>query len=103
MFGALLLAGCFGGKNPAANAHPKMIVTVDQGLEGKVVKAESNLQFVILNFPLGQMPAIGQRLVVYRNGLKIGELKVSGPQQDDNIIADVTTGEAAAGDDVRDR
>jgi hypothetical protein len=38
---------------------------------------------------------------LYRNGLKVGELRVTGPQQDANIVADVITGDAAAGDEVR--
>jgi hypothetical protein len=40
---------------------------------------------------------------VYRRGLKVGEVKVTGPQRDDNIVADITAGEAAVGDEVRDR
>jgi hypothetical protein len=33
--------------------------------------------------------------------LKVGEVRVSGPQRDDNIVADLVTGTAAAGDEVR--
>jgi hypothetical protein len=49
------------------------------------------------------MAAIEQQLVLYRQGQKIGEVKVTGPQQDDNIIADVLSGEAEAGDEVREK
>jgi hypothetical protein len=49
------------------------------------------------------MAAIDQRLNVYRGGLKVGELIVTGPQREDSIVADVTAGEARTGDEVRDR
>jgi hypothetical protein len=104
---ALCSAGCFGRKNqapPPATAHsashPKLIVTADQFLTGKVASVNPDLQFVVLNFPIGQMPSIGQRLVVFRNGLKVGEVHVSGPQRDDDIIADIVAGEAVVGDEV---
>ncbi len=35
--------------------------------------------------------------------MKVGEVKITGPQQDNNIVADLVTGEAQVGDDVRDQ
>jgi len=49
------------------------------------------------------MPAFDQILNVYRKGLKVAEVKVTGPKQDDLIVADLSQGSAAVGDDVRDR
>ena len=49
------------------------------------------------------MAAVGQRLNVYRFGLKVGEIKVTGPQRDDNIVGDIVAGEARKGDDVREQ
>jgi len=87
--------------NAAANAS--LIVTPEEGLNGTVAWVNTELRFVVVTFPLGQLPAQGQRLSVYRGGLKIGEVKVNGPQQDDSVVADVVTGEAGQGDAVRDR
>ena len=56
-----------------------------------------------MNFPSGQMPKIDQSLFLYRNGLKSAELKVTGPQSENNIAADVVSGDAQVGDDVRDQ
>lgn len=86
---------------PAPTAQP--MVTPVEGLTGKVSSANSNLRFVVLTFPLGQMAKVDQRLNVYRAGLKVGELLVTGPQRDDSIVADITAGEAQAGDEVRDK
>ena len=121
LFGALIFSGCFAKKarfveppgssgtvaasvstNTSA-AKPTLIVTPDNGLSGRVTSFNPNLRFVVLTFPVGQMPAIDQRLSVYRGGLKVGEVKVTGPQQDDNIVADIVAGDSAKGDEVRDK
>ena len=81
----------------------KVTLVPDTGLVGKVASANASLHFVVLNFPVGRMAAVEQSLVLYRQGQKIGEVKVTGPQQDDNIIADVVSGEAEAGDEVREK
>ncbi len=81
----------------------KMIVTPETGLTGKVARVNPEGRFVVLNFPIGRLPALDQRLSLYRLGLKVGEVKVTGPQLDDNVVADLIAGDARAGDDVRDR
>ena len=68
-----------------------------------MLKVNGAARFVVLNFPIGRLPSIEQRLNVYRQNLKVGEVKVTGPQREDNIVADISVGEAAVGDDVRDR
>jgi hypothetical protein len=113
--GLLLLSGCARGKPPAARAVPapaaagrpasgqKLIVTPDQGLDGRIAWVNSNLQFVVITFPIGQMPAVDQRLNIYRHGLKVGEVRITGPQNDDSIVGDILAGAAAPGDWIRDR
>jgi hypothetical protein len=70
---------------------------------GRIASANAAARFVVLSFPIGRLPALDQRLSVYRGGLKVAELKVTGPQMDDAIVADVTTGNAEPGDEVRDQ
>jgi hypothetical protein len=65
--------------------------------------ANPQARFAVLNFAFGPMPALDQRLDVYRDGLKTGEVKVSGPQRDDNIVADMVEGNCQIGDEVRGR
>ncbi|MBI3853251.1 MAG: hypothetical protein HY298_23625 [Verrucomicrobia bacterium] len=85
------------------NTVPKPIVTPELALVGKVVRFSSEGRFVVLNFPIGHLPGEHQRLNVYRQGLKVGEVKVTGPQRDDNTVADIVTGEAQVGDEARDK
>ena len=47
------------------------------------------------------MPAVDQRLNVYHDGQKTGEVKVTGPTRDTTIAGDITAGEARVGDEVR--
>jgi hypothetical protein len=109
--GLCLMSGCSSSKtgNGAGSiAPPKFAPAAEQGivapensLSGKVVKVNPNGRFVIINFPLGQMPATERQFMVYRRGLKVAEIRISGPRLDDNIVADVTAGEVEVGDVVR--
>ena len=115
----LAVAGCAGRTNQApptagapragAAAAPAgapatnrpLIVTPDNTLVGKVALVNATARLVVLNFPLGKMAAPEQRLSLYRRGLKVGEVKVTGPQREDNIVADLVAGEAEVGDEAR--
>ena len=55
----------------------------------------------MLTFPLGTMPPPEKRLNVYRGGLKVAEVKVSGAPLDINVVADIVAGECQVGDEVR--
>ncbi len=86
---------------PKPATNQTLIVTPANVLVGKVALANSVGRFVVLNFPLGKMAAVGQRFNVYRHGLKVGEVKVTGPQREDNTVADLVAGEAEVGDEAR--
>lgn len=83
--------------------NQKLILTPETGLSGRVVRVNPSARFAILNFPIGHLPYLEQRLNVYRLGLKTGEIIVTGPQLDDNIVGDVVIGDVQPGDEVRDR
>lgn len=116
----LLVAGLLGGcatnppapaaKTGAATAKTGVfsevplapIVTPDNSLTAKVASYNSVGRYVVLSFPIGQMPKLGQTLFLYRGGLKVAELEVTGPQRDNNIVADLTKGDVQMSDEVRD-
>jgi hypothetical protein len=101
----IALVGCAHSKpkTEAPAAPSTTIVTPDSSLAGRVVSYNSTGRFVVLNFPSRQMPNMDQRLFLYRAGLKVAEVKVTGPQNDDNIVADLASGDAKIGDEVRNR
>lgn len=88
-------------KTSAADAKP--IVTPENLLVGSVATFNTAGRFVVLDFPVGKMPALDQTLFVFRQGLKVGEVKITGPERDHNTVADLISGEARKGDEVRDK
>jgi hypothetical protein len=82
---------------------PQPIVTPDNSLAAKVVRYNSVGRFVVLSFPVGQMPQTGQTFFIYRAGMKIGQIKITGPQRDNDTVADLVEGDAQEGDDVREQ
>jgi len=110
----LVLCGCWGKRHSKADSasktgafdesgKKKLIVTQENSLIGKVALVNPTARFVVLNFPIGRLPLMEQHLNLYRGGLKVGEVKVTGPQYDDNVVADLVAGESEVGDQVRDK
>jgi hypothetical protein len=110
---ALACAGCASHKGGSAGfseipARPSASVFRDQVtltpetvLIGKVARVNQDGRFAVMTFPIGHLPLLNQRLNVYRQGLKVGEIRVTGPQLDDNVVGDISAGEAQATDEVR--
>jgi hypothetical protein len=92
-----------GAKPASPKKHSEAIVNPAEGSTGKVVLVNPNARYVVLSYPLGTMPAAGERLHVYRAGLKVAELKVTGPTRDTNTVADITTGDCQPGDVVKEK
>jgi TRAP-type C4-dicarboxylate transport system substrate-binding protein len=115
LFFALLLAlaasGCSWTSHKNTTVHPAAaaatapapIITPDYSLAAKVVSVNTVGRFVVMGFPASQMPKVDQTLFLYRNSLKVAEVRVTGPQSDNDIVADLTSGEAQVGDTVRDQ
>ncbi len=81
----------------------KPIITPDNSLRARVADYNATGRFVVLSFPVGQMPKLNQTMFLYRDGLKVGEARITGPQQNNDIVADLVTGTAQAGDEVREQ
>lgn len=121
LIGALAASGCarrqaasppsrFAPVEPAALAPPgasrfedKLIVTPTTTLVGKVARVNLTSRYVVLSFTVGRLPAMGQGMFLYRRGLKVAEIKVNGPQQEENVVADLVTGDAEVGDEAREK
>ena len=104
MLTGMLLAGCASTPKTAAKSIPSnSIVTPDDSITATVAMYDATGRFVVLNCPADKMPKTDQVLFLYRDGLKVGEVKVTGPQRDNSTVADLTSGEAKIGDEVRDQ
>ena len=115
LFTVVLLALCLPGcswlpthKSAAAKptkvfvAKPAAVVTPDLSLAAKVVSLNAVGRFVVLNFPADRVPKLQQTMFIYRSGLKVAEVKITGPQDaENNIVADLVSGDPKIGDNVR--
>lgn len=72
-------------------------------MNGRVVNAPPGTGVAVVNFPIGQLPEMNRTLSVYRNGVKVGKLLMTGPQRDDNVAAEIVEGDVRPGDEARDR
>jgi len=88
---------------PTPETKPAVIVTPDDSLRGSIVSVNDVGRFVVLKFTLGKIPALDSTLYVYRQGVKVAELKVTGPRKDDHTVADIKSGDCRPDDEVRDR
>jgi len=88
---------------PAPANNQKLIVTPGSGYSGRVETYNDAGNFVVLDFPISNVPPTDHRLLVYRDGAKVGELKITGPQKENHTVADLVQGEARKGDEVRDK
>ncbi len=109
---ALLIAGC--AQSPAASRRVRSVPPdVAQGstnvtvvpvvaITGKVVLVDRKGGFVVLRLAPMLSPFKDTRLFVYHNGKKTAELRISGPQQDVNTVADIMAGDPQPNDLVSD-
>jgi hypothetical protein len=106
---SLLLAGCIHHNQtpapkpapPVATQPPKPVIKPDLRQAGRVAMVNVAARFVVISFPPGPMPQADRRLSVYRDGVKVGELKVTGPQRDNDTVAEIVSGEIQLNDEVR--
>lgn len=105
LLASVILSGCALRKSasPSPPAGPQAIVTPDESFTARVVSVNTVGRFVVLSFPAEPLPRLQQSLFLYRSGLKVAEVKVTGPAEDENIVADLVTGDAQIGDEVRDQ
>ncbi|HEY3862905.1 MAG TPA: hypothetical protein VGO59_13555 [Verrucomicrobiae bacterium] len=104
--GALLITGCRHAKPPVRQPPPatkpagKTYVTPELGTIGRVEMVNTAGRFVVISFPAGHVPPLGQHWTVRHQGLKIGRVTISGPQHDIDTVADIVEGDANVGDEV---
>ena len=77
------------------------VITPATPIGGKVLFVDRPARFAVITFSITDVPQNGQRLSVYRKGLKVGELKVTGPREESNTVADIVAGEVQPNDEVR--
>jgi len=73
----LLVVGCANPAppRPAPARTPAPVITPDLRPMGRVQMVNTNGHFVVVSFANGFMPDLEDRLGVFRNGSKVGDIK----------------------------
>ncbi len=83
----------------ATNAAPAVATVLPAS--GRVHSLNPGLRFLVADYTLGGMPPLHSRLGVYRNNEKIGEIRLSGPERNGFVAADIVEGILQVGDEIR--
>ena len=70
------------------------------GANGRLVTVNRRLNFVVIDYSLNAIPPLETRLVVVREGQKVGVLRLTGPIRGSSAAAEIISGEAEPGDAV---
>jgi len=86
---------------PKPQVRPVRLTEPLDGTVGRVISVNARLRFVVLDYSLNVMPAVGDRLDLWRGERRLGELKVTGPVRNTTLVADIVSGEPEVGDLTR--
>lgn len=97
-----LVVGCRHGKKspPAAPEKPVVMQPLD-GAVGRVLRINTRLKFVVLDYALNRIPGLGTHLKLYRGLEVVGEVTLNGPIQGETAAADIVSGTPQIGDQAR--
>jgi hypothetical protein len=104
---ALWLVGCVHTKSPSEKLPspdkknpPQTYITPHLATVGHVEMVNAEGRFVVLSFPLGQVPPPGRHWRINHQGLTIGRVTITGPQREIDTVADIVEGQANVGDEA---
>jgi hypothetical protein len=89
------------GYPAGAGAATNVVATPIRTTIGRIASVNAQAKFAVINFPVGQVPANETRLAVFHAGVKSGEIRITGPAQENFTVGDIISGSAQEGDEVR--
>ena len=98
------LAGCATKSVPPAKAPVDTVPKAAPqfiGSGAKITHVDDKLRFVVIDYRSRSMPAIGTRLLVYRDGQRVGEVQITDPVRVGFATADIWEGGLRVGDEAR--
>ena len=107
----MAVSGCFWRKEKTEKApsaftvgsasNTNLVITPVKSPIGHIASVNAQAKFAVINFPVGQVPPNETRLSVFHSGAKTGEIKITGPAQENFTVGDIISGSAQEGDEVR--
>lgn len=68
---------------------------------GKIITINSGLRYVVIDFGLTTPPGEGSIVHLFRQGIKVAEVRITGPQREAVTAGDILIGDPMVGDEVR--
>lgn len=84
-----------------ATTNPASPAAVVLPASGRVHTVNAGLRFVVIDYTLGGTPALQSLLDVFRGSERVGQVRLTGPERNGFVAADVTEGFLQVGDEVR--
>lgn len=103
VWGSVLVGGC-------VNRAPRPVSTVQRPapppaavevMPGRIALVNPQHRYVVIDFGSRPVPALGTRLPVWRDGMKVGLVRIAEPVKGRFATGDVVEGELKPGDEVR--
>jgi hypothetical protein len=85
----------------SATTNPASPSTVVLPASGRVHTVNAGLRFVVIDYTLGGIPPLQSILDVFRGNERVGQVRLTGPERNGFVAADVTDGFIQVGDEVR--
>jgi len=84
------------GRTNTAATDPLVLPT-----SGRIHSVNPGLQFVVVDYTIGGAPPMQSLVPVYRGNQKVGQLRLTGPERNGFVAADVVEGILQVDDEVR--
>lgn len=88
-----------GSASPTNTAAAKATMLLPAS--GRIHSVSPVAPFVVVDYILGGMPPLQSTLDVFRAGQKVGQIRLSGPEQNGFVAADILNGILQIDDEVR--
>jgi hypothetical protein len=98
---AVLFAGCLGRTAPRPEGSDVGPSAAQLGPPAaRIVSVNLEHDFVVIDFTSRMMPAVGTRVNIYRNGKRVGAVRITEPVRAQFATADIMEGEVHVGDEA---
>jgi|HubBroStandDraft_3_1064219.scaffolds.fasta_scaffold391641_2 hypothetical protein len=99
---AVLFTGCLGGTTNRPNESGVGPSPAQLGPPAaRIVSLNSEHDFVVIDYTSQMIPDVGTTVNIYRNGKKVGAVRITEPVRAQFATADIVEGEVHVGDEAR--
>ena len=106
---AVVFSGCAGSGTAApartastpAGSRTGPVPEELEGTPARIVSTNPDLGFVVIDFTSRPLPAVGEKVDVYRGEKKVGVVRITEPVRAPLATADIVEGEIRTGDEAR--